>query len=68
MDLAPSGIVEFVPKADPMVIQMLRFRDDVFLDYNEKDFRRYLAARAVMTDELRFEENGRLLVAYKTKV
>ena len=38
-------IVEFVPKADPMVQQMLRSREDVFSDYGEAAFERAFGAR-----------------------
>jgi ribosomal protein L11 methylase PrmA len=62
--LAPSGVIEFVPKRDPMVKGLLRDRDDIFLDYDEAHFRRYLGPLAKITEERSFEENGRLLVAY----
>lgn len=64
LDVAPQGVIEFVPKTDPMVVQMLRFREDVFVDYDEASFRGYLAARAKVTSEHKFEENGRLMVTF----
>ena len=64
VDLAPHGIIEFVPKSDPMVRQMLQHRDDVFLDYDEATFRSYLGARAQTTAEHRFAENDRVLISY----
>jgi ribosomal protein L11 methylase PrmA len=36
--LAPTGVIEFVPKSDPMVQDMLRFREDIFPDYTEAHF------------------------------
>ena len=36
--LGRSAIVEFVPKTDPKVIQLLRSREDVFLDYDVDHF------------------------------
>jgi len=38
--LAPSAIVEFVPKDDPMVRRLLGSRRDVFADYTEDGFER----------------------------
>jgi ribosomal protein L11 methylase PrmA len=67
VDLAPNGIIEFVPKSDPMVRQMLQARDDVFLDYDEAHFRTYLSARAEITAEHRFAENGRVLMSWTRK-
>jgi len=32
--LAPRGVIEFVPKSDPMVQQLFAFREDIFSDYD----------------------------------
>lgn len=37
-NLAPQGVVEFVPKDDPTVRQMLALRDDVFPTYHQEAF------------------------------
>jgi hypothetical protein len=65
VDTAPRGIIEFVPKTDSMVSEMLLLRDDVFIDYDEAHFRDYLGRRARITREHRFEENNRLIVSYE---
>ncbi len=44
--LAPAGVIEFIQKSDPMVQELLRFREDVFLNYSENDFERALTTRA----------------------
>lgn len=62
---APRGIIEFVPKTDPMVAEMLLLREDVFSDYDEAHFRSYLGSRAKITREHTFAENGRLIVSYE---
>ena len=36
--MARSGVVEFVPKEDPMVQTMLRLREDIFPDYDLEHF------------------------------
>ena len=64
VDFAPQGVIEFVPKADPMVVGMLATREDLFGDYDEAHFMRYLQEVATAGAQLRFEENGRLLVHY----
>jgi ribosomal protein L11 methylase PrmA len=64
VDLAPVGIIEFVPKTDRMVTEMLLHREDVFSDYDEKTFRSIITARCRVTAEHRFEANGRLLLAF----
>lgn len=67
VDTAPNGIIEFVPKSDPMVAEMLLLREDVFSDYDEDHFRQYVAARATITREHKFAENGRLMVSYEAR-
>jgi SAM-dependent methyltransferase len=57
--LAPSAIVEFVPKDDPMVRRLLGSRRDVFPDYTEDGFERAfgrefrIAARVPIVDSTR---------------
>ncbi len=67
VEFAPAGVIEFVPKSDQMVVRMLSAREDVFGDYEEASFLRYLGACADITDTLRLESNGRLLVTYVRK-
>ena len=40
--LAPKGLIEFIPKTDPMVQGLLRHREDIFHDYNQEHFERIL--------------------------
>ena len=40
--LAQRGLIEFIPKSDPMVQGMLRHREDIFHDYNLENFERIL--------------------------
>ena len=44
--LAPEGVIEFVQKSDPMVQTLLGLREDIFNDYSEESFVRYLEQRA----------------------
>jgi len=46
VDMAPAGIIEFVPKTDPMVQELLRLRDDIFENYSEEIFTTHLEKRA----------------------
>ena len=40
--LAPRGLIEFVPKSDPMTQDLLRDREDVFERYDRENFERAL--------------------------
>lgn len=46
IDLAPSGVIEFVPKSDPMVRSMLELREDIAEDYTEERFLELIESRA----------------------
>lgn len=62
--LAPHGVVEFVPKDDPMIQRMLMLRDDIFDDYSYETFRALLADRAPIAAEEEVSASGRILVRY----
>lgn len=66
MGMAPKGIIEFVPKQDPMVTGLLSTREDIYTDYTEEMFREAVTARGRIVLEHSIEENGRLLAAYET--
>lgn len=63
--LAPSGVIEFVPKNDAMVQRLLRLREDIFPGYTEENFLRALRARAQIVREQKVSQSGRLLVWYQ---
>ena len=61
---APDGIIEFPPKSDPMVRQLLASREDIFDDYSESAFLDAVTRRAAIVEQLRLSDEGRLLVRY----
>jgi ribosomal protein L11 methylase PrmA len=61
---APAGIIEFVPKDDPMVRQMLESRTDIFDDYSEQAFATTLAQRARVIRNETISSSGRRLLQY----
>jgi ribosomal protein L11 methylase PrmA len=67
VDAAPEGVIEFVPKSDPMIVEMLFNRDDVFVDYDEQHFMHYLSEQAEITGSTRLKESGRFIVSYSRK-
>lgn len=67
LNLAPTGIIEFVPKQDPMVAQLLAIREDIFSDYEEHVFLDVIQAQHEITAQHKFAENGRLLVSYRKR-
>ncbi|MEM8773638.1 MAG: class I SAM-dependent methyltransferase, partial [Pseudomonadota bacterium] len=65
--IAPTGVIEFVPKEDPMVRQLLAARADVFPDYTEERFRELLKQQCAIKDEYKFADNGRLLISFSRR-
>jgi ribosomal protein L11 methylase PrmA len=63
--LAPRGVIEFVPKADPMVIELLRLREDIFPDYDEEHFVACLQQRARIVAREKVSATGRTLFAFE---
>lgn len=64
LDLAPCGVIEFVPKPDPMVQKLLALRADIFDDYTWAFFTDCIAKRARIDRILRIGQYGRTLVSY----
>lgn len=64
---APRGIVEFVPKADPMVQQLLRWRADVFDDYDRTTFERLLRSHASIVEVHEVADSARTLYVFGPK-
>ena len=56
--------MEFVPKTDPMVQELLRLREDIFANYDESSFLKSLRARATILNSVTVSSSGRRLVSY----
>ena len=64
-NLAPRGVIEWVPKSDPMVQTLLRNREDIFDTYSENMFERILIETGVSVHKKQKLENGRTLYLYE---
>ena len=64
MNIAPVGVIEFPPKSDPMVQQLLSRRDDIFPGYTEEAFLAEVGkhGRIIATEHL--SPGGRLMLWY----
>lgn len=67
VDMAPKGVIEFVPKEDPMIQRMLMLREDIFDGYNCELFSSHLRARATIVREKRVSQSGRALFWYERR-
>jgi ribosomal protein L11 methylase PrmA len=62
--LAPTGVIEFVQKTDPMVQELLRLREDIFEDYGQEAFEFCLGERARIVRAETVSAAGRRLYWY----
>ena len=65
VSLAPSGVIEFVPKTDAMVVELLKLREDIFYGYTIDNFLKCLNARARVTDSKTISASGRSLIQFE---
>ncbi len=64
VSLAPSGVIEFVPKSDPMVQRMLAVRQDIFDGYTEEAFSSALRNETAIVECQKISATGRKLFTY----
>jgi len=55
--LAPSLIIEFVDRKDPMVKQLISLKKDIYIDYTEDLFRKCLGDNYSIVEEYRISES-----------
>ncbi|MAZ39932.1 MAG: nodulation protein NoeA [Legionellales bacterium] len=67
LQLAPMGVLEFVPKQDPMVKLMLAIKGDIFPDYHYDNFINLLSRHAEIIQTETITEHGRVLIWYEKK-
>jgi ribosomal protein L11 methylase PrmA len=67
INLAPAGIIEFVPKSDPMVQSLLCRREDIFSAYTEQTFLDYVERKATIVSTTTVSSSGRLLVWWQKR-
>lgn len=65
VSIAPTGIIEFVPKTDSTVQQMLALREDIFPDYTEDSFTQAIERNAKIISKTVVSRSGRTLFRYQ---
>jgi hypothetical protein len=63
--LAPSGVIEWVGREDPMVKRLLALRPDVYDDYTQDSLHRELTARARIVRRLSLPNGPRVLYEFQ---
>ena len=65
VSLAPKGLIEFVPKNDETIQKMLKFKGDIFPDYTEENFKRFLEKNAKIVSVKEITSSGRKIYQYE---
>lgn len=65
--LAPQGIIEFVPKQDPMIQKMLALREDIFPEYTEENLINSLSKSSEIIETQTVTATGRKLIWFRRR-
>ncbi len=65
--LAPQGVIEFVPKNDPMVQELLALREDIFADYTEEHFLDCLSRSSEIVESRTVTQAGRKMIWFRRR-
>jgi len=65
VSLAPTGVIEFIPKTDETVQKMLALRDDIFNSYDIHEFEDILKSVAQVVRSETVSQSGRKLFQYR---
>ena len=64
-NIAPRGLIEFVPKEDETIKKMLEFKGDIFPDYTEANFEKYLLKNSEIISKSIVSNSKRTIYEYK---
>jgi len=64
VSLAPKGLIEFVPKEDETIQKMIKFKGDIFPDYNEENFLKILSKVAKILSIKETSKSGRKIYEF----
>jgi ribosomal protein L11 methylase PrmA len=68
VSLAPSGLIEFVPKKDETIQKMLEFKGDIFPDYTEANFEKILLKYSEIISKNIISDSKRTIYEYKRHI
>lgn len=65
MRIANVGLIEFIPKDDPTIQIMLALKGDIFLNYTEENFVKFLSSKALIININKIGDSGRKIYEYR---
>ena len=64
INIAPKGLIEFVPKNDKTIQSMILLKGDIFPHYNEENFKLAIEENAVIKSVSSVGSSGRKIYEY----
>ena len=65
ISLAPKGLIEFIPKSDETVKKMLEIKGDIFQNYTEKNFEKYINENGKIISITNVSKSGRKIYEFE---
>ena len=65
VSLAPTGLIEFVPKNDLTIIKMLELKGDIFPNYTIENFENALSLKSKILSKSKVSVSGQIIYEYK---
>jgi len=65
MNIAPKGVIEYIPKTDPMIVLMLSTREDIFGDYTIENLVQSIERKGIISQREIVSSSGRELFFYE---
>ena len=65
ISLAPKGLIEFIPKSDETVKKMLEIKGDIFQNYTEKNFEKYINENGKIISITNISKSGRKIYEFE---
>ena len=65
VSLAPTGLIEFVPKNDLTIIKMLELKGDIFPNYTIENFENALSFKSKILSKNKVSDSGRIIYEFK---
>ena len=65
VSLAPKGLIEFVPKNDETIQKMIKFKGDIFPNYNEENFLKFLSKVSKIFSVNQISKSGRKIFEFE---
>jgi len=66
IDFGKFGLLEFIPKEDETIKDMLSTKEDIYFDYSQKNFEKELSKKANIINTYTLADSKRILYEYKT--